>query len=152
MCELLRSPSLLAICVAFLKCSCSYQQCDREVDCVEAGGGDVAGKQVRRGDGRGGLRGRRGGGRGGRGRRLAGRRRIATAAAVAEVCRGEEGEGAEEEAEGGRDLEGVAHVDVARRHEEREDGEQGEGQAQGCKGGKMVKLVHCTGLTLKDVK
>ena len=34
--------------------------------------------------------------------------------------------------EGGRDLEGVAHVDVAGRHEEREDGQQGEGQAQGC--------------------
>ena len=54
--------------------------------------------------------------------------------------------------EGGRDLEGVAHVDVARRHEESEDGEQGEGQAEGCIGGKMVKLVHCTGLTLKDAK
>ena len=95
----------------------AHQQCYCEVDCVQPGRGHVPREHV----------GRRDGPRGGRGRLGAG--------AIAQVGGGEQREGAEDDAEDRRDLEGVAHVDVAGRHEEREYGEQGEGQAQGCKNG-----------------
>ena len=99
----------------------THQQCYREVDCIEPGRGDVPG-ELR---GRVGRRGSRGGRSVGGG---TGRRR--PAAVAAHVGGGEEGDGAEDDGERRRDLVGVAHVDVARRHEEREDGQEGERQAQ----------------------